>query len=209
MEKSLRRTCPPDLKVIETFRVEGGVAIRLDLHLDRLKRTCLSLGITLDRGRVQQCLQKLPATGVYRVRLTVGLEGVVDLQCVALGPAMPEWNVAVAQPRLSSGDPWLQIKTTQRALYDETRKTLPRGVDEWIFLNERDEVCEGTITNIFVERSEVFLTPPTVSGLLPGVLRESLLVKGRAREQVLRLEDLQDGFWLGNSLRGLIPAKLV
>jgi branched-subunit amino acid aminotransferase/4-amino-4-deoxychorismate lyase len=82
------------------------------------------------------------------------------------------------------------------------------GADEAIFLNERDELCEGARTNLFVPRGGLLLTPPLSSGLLPGVLRASLLADGRARESLLRLPDLDAGFFLGNSLRGLLPAQL-
>jgi branched-subunit amino acid aminotransferase/4-amino-4-deoxychorismate lyase len=83
------------------------------------------------------------------------------------------------------------------------------GADEVIFLNERDELCEGARTNLFVPREGLLLTPPLSSGLLPGVLRASLLAEGRARESLLLLADLDAGFFLGNSLRGLLPARLV
>ncbi|MEM5477455.1 aminotransferase class IV [Pacificibacter sp. AS14] len=46
---------------------------------------------------------------------------------------------------------------------------MPSGVEERIFLNERGEVCDGTITNIFVQKSNLLLTPPRSSGLLPGI----------------------------------------
>ena len=60
-----------------------------------------------------------------------------------------------------------------------------------LLLNERDEVCEGTITTVFLDDgSGVLKTPPLACGLLAGVLREELLETGRATEQRLRIEDL-------------------
>jgi 4-amino-4-deoxychorismate lyase len=46
--------------------------------------------------------------------------------------------------------------------------------------------------------------------LLPGVLRAELLDEGRAREAIYSYGDLQSAkaIFVGNSLRGLIPAKL-
>ena len=40
-------------------------------------------------------------------------------------------------------------------------------------------------------------------------LRAHLLAQGRAREIILRLDDLADGFLLGNSLRGLLRARRI
>ena len=47
-------------------------------------------------------------------------------------------------------------------------------------------------------------TPPLTCGVLPGVLRAEMAVG----EEVLLAEDLpKTRLWLGNALRGLIPAR--
>ena len=128
----------------------------------------------------------------------------------ALPPAQTEWRLGLAGARLDSRDPWLRIKTTRRAAYDEARASLPQGVDELIFLNERDEVCDGTITTLFFDRGQGMRTPPLSSGLLPGVLRAQMIAEDRCREEVLLATDLpQVRLWVGNALRGLIPAVWV
>lgn len=43
---------------------------------------------------------------------------------------------------------------------------------------------------------------------MPGVLREMLLEEGKAVEGPVTPDDLKDGFFVGNIVRGLIPAKL-
>ena len=49
-------------------------------------------------------------------------------------------------------------------------------------------------------------TPPLTCGVLPGVLRAEMAVG----EEVLLAEDLpKTRLWLGNALRGLIPARFV
>ena len=51
---------------------------------------------------------------------------------------------------------------------------------------------------------------PEVSlGLLPGVFRQSLIEEGRAVEAELTLDDLADGFLIGNALRGVMRARLI
>ena len=75
--------------------------------------------------------------------------------------------------------------------------------DEVILLNEKDEVCEGTITNLFFDRGQGLRTPPLACGLLLGVLRADLACP----EEVLAADDLpRVRLWVGNALRGLIPA---
>jgi len=47
---------------------------------------------------------------------------------------------------------------------------------------------------------------PLARGLLPGIFRADLIASGRAIEGDLVPADLQGGFFVGNALRGLIPA---
>jgi branched-subunit amino acid aminotransferase/4-amino-4-deoxychorismate lyase len=116
------------------------------------------------------------------------------------------WRLGLAGMRLQSDDPWLTLKTTRRPAYDAARAALPTGLDEVIFLNERGEVCDGTITTLFYDRGQGLRTPPLACGLLPGVLRAELALP----EEVLLARDLpRVRLWVGNSLRGLIPAVWV
>jgi para-aminobenzoate synthetase/4-amino-4-deoxychorismate lyase len=107
---------------------------------------------------------------------------------------------------VASSDFRLRHKTTDRAFYDQARAA--ESAYEVIFVDEAGFLTEGTFTNIFVERDGVLLTPPESRGLLSGVLRASLLASGKAQEKDLREADLQNGFFVGNAVRGLIPARL-
>jgi para-aminobenzoate synthetase/4-amino-4-deoxychorismate lyase len=107
---------------------------------------------------------------------------------------------------VASSDFRLRHKTTDRAFYDQARGA--ENADEVVFVDKAGFLTEGTFTNIFVARDGLLLTPPESRGLLPGILRASLLASGKAREAELRGDDLQNGFFIGNAVRGLIPARL-
>ena len=115
-------------------------------------------------------------------------------------------SVAVRPAPMAADDFRLSHKTSLRAAYDAARGEA--GTVEVIFVDEPGFVTEGSWSNVFVERDGVLLTPPLSLGLLPGVLRAELIEKGRAAESHLRVADLADGFFIGNSLRGLIPARM-
>jgi 4-amino-4-deoxychorismate lyase len=206
--------CQPvleDLKVIETFGflTEKGF-VRLEGHLSRLAGTCATLGISCDLDVCRQKLATLPVEQNLRVRLTIGISGEVDVTSVEMTPTPKIWRIAVCETRLNSADQWLRVKTTNRVLYDRARAGLNSEVDEMIFLNEKDKVCEGTITNIFADFGDGLVTPPTSCGLLPGILRAELLEAG-ARQEVIPFTRLTRAkrLFVGNSFRGLIPARLV
>lgn len=190
----------PGLKLIETVLWDGAAAPRWVLHRERLRRSAGLLG--------WDCPEVAPEGPAHpaRLRLTLDREGGVEWTVAGLPPAKAEWQVGIASERLRSDDPWLRVKSTRREIYDRARAALPEGVDEVVFLNERGEVCDGSITSVFFDRGEGMRTPPLSCGLLPGVLRTEL----GCPEEVLRAEDLPKvRLWVGNALRGLIPAVYV
>jgi 4-amino-4-deoxychorismate lyase len=209
VESPVRRPLPDGLTLIETFGRREGRFVNLPLHLARLERTARVLGVPFDRAGIERALAGVDGEGPLRVRLTLDRAGRAAGAAVPLAPGPAVWRLAIAGERLDPDDFWLRLKTSERGRYDRARAALPEGVDEWVFLNARGEVCEGTITNVFLKAGATLLTPPLACGLLPGVLRGLLLADGRAREAVLTPGDLARGEVLvGNSLRGLVPARL-
>jgi para-aminobenzoate synthetase/4-amino-4-deoxychorismate lyase len=103
-------------------------------------------------------------------------------------------------------------KTTHRPLYAQAHQAaIEAGYDEVLFLNQRSEVTEAAIHNIFIEKNGRLLTPPIDCGLLPGVHRRHILESNpNAQEQVLTLEDLRqaDAIYLCNAVRGLRQAVI-
>jgi 4-amino-4-deoxychorismate lyase len=201
----------PGLKLIETFAWDGAEFVRLDRHLARMARGAALLGWAFDGAQVRALLGATctPGDGPLRVRVTRDARGQTLVDRTPLPAAAAVWSVGLAGTRLDSRDPWLTIKSTHRPAYDASRAALPPGVDELLFLNEKGQVCDGTITTVFFDRGRGLRTPPLSCGLLPGVLRAALL-QGDCREEVLLAAELAEvRLWVGNSLRGLIPARFV
>lgn len=211
MENPLRETLPDGLEIIETLGWHPDDGMRhADMHIARMAKTAAVLGYSFDPEIASSLLHGVASLIPLRCRMSLGRSS-LTLNSSPLPPPAPLWHVGIATTRLNSADPWLGHKTTHRAVYDQTRATLPDGQDEQLFLNERDEVCEGTISNIFVTLSDgTRVTPPLSCGLLPGVLREFLLSQGYV-ERVLTLNDLQHSreIHMGNALRGLIRAEII
>jgi 4-amino-4-deoxychorismate lyase len=194
----------PELRLIETLGWDGQQLVRLPLHLARLSASAARLGWGCDPAAAEAALRRaLPKTPA-RMRLTLDATGRIAVQAAALPAAKPLWQVGLAAQSLRSDDVWLGLKTTRRPAYDAARADLPAHLDEVILANERGEVCDGSITTVFFDRGQGLRTPPLSCGLLPGVLRADLALP----EEILRLEDLPAvQLWVGNSLRGLIPAR--
>ncbi len=202
-----------DFGLIETllWTREGGYYLRAG-HEARLKNSAAALGFAFDEKAFDDTLAQACAdasTTQLRVRLVLRRDGSIEARAAAFEPEPTEriWRVGVVKKRFDSRDPWLRHKTTRREMY-ESALAEAQGADEVLFLNEKDEICEGARTNVFAGVAGALLTPPLSSGLLPGVLRADLLARGEASEKILALDDLRGGFFLGNSLRGLLRARL-
>ena len=199
---------PHGFAVIETFGWDGARFVRVWDHMARMAQTCAGFGIPFERGEVLVRLDAMMLAAPARVRVTVAQNGAVAVSHAPLGPVAAVWRVVVADERLASADPWLRVKTTERGLYDRVRAGLAPGTEEAMFLNERGDVCEGTVTTVFFDAGAGLCTPPLECGLLPGVLRAEMLAQG-CREAVLPGSDLgRVRLWVGNSLRGMIPAQI-
>ena len=199
--------------LIETmaFSPDHGVPL-LDLHLTRIGASAAELGFAFDRHAVRNAIQALcfEAEAASRLRLTIARSGAYALEIGALPPPLPDPAPCVLLPLPVDEQDWrLRHKTSDRGFYEAgLRAAQAAGAVEALFVRDDGLVTEGCFTSLFVEREGTLLTPPARLGLLPGVLRRSLIEQGRAREAELAVADLQGGFLIGNALRGLIPAVL-
>ncbi len=193
------------LDLIETMAFDplAGLA-RVERHLARMKASAETLGFVFDRHAARNELQAATfrLRNASRVRLVLARSGVVAIEISPLPPA-PGGPVAVAiVPLPVAVDDWrLLHKTSDRRFYDDAR--VAAGTFEVVFVHPGGQLSEGSFTNIFVERGGRLLTP---AAGLPGVLRGDLLDNGRAEIAELTVADLAGGFFIGNALRGLLPA---
>jgi para-aminobenzoate synthetase / 4-amino-4-deoxychorismate lyase len=205
---------PAQFDLIETMRFtpEEGIAL-LDLHLERIGASADALGFAFDRHAVRNAVQALcfEAEVASRLRLVLGRSGAFSLELGAMPAALPEvLKIAVFRLPVDEGDWRLRHKTSDRGFYEaglEAAKGV--GADEAVFVRDDGLVTEGTFTNVFLLRNGKMQTPPATLGLLPGVLRGSLLASGEAEECALSLDDLAGGLHVGNALRGMMRAELL
>jgi para-aminobenzoate synthetase/4-amino-4-deoxychorismate lyase len=142
------------------------------------------------------------------VRLLLSPTGTMAIQVKRYeAPVETPVRVAVRPLPVASSDFRLRHKTTDRRFYDRARQE--DGAYETIFVDADGQLTEGSRMSIFVERDGRLLTPPASRGLIPGILRAKLIDEGKAEEAELTPADLAGGFFVGNIVRGLIPARLV
>ena len=216
-EGALRDGNTADFDLIETMRWEPGQGfLRFERHLARLYGSAEELGFACDPQRVGEVLANTAGAQqtALRTRLVLQRNGEVTASGQSYEPLAADkvWRLQLARVRLSSTDTLLRHKTSRRQLYTHARSEyLVTQADEVLLANERGEICEGTITNVFADFGDgVLMTPRLDCGLLPGVLRAELLDEGRLQEAIYSYDELKsaNAIFVGNSLRGLIPATL-
>ncbi|KZL22094.1 Aminodeoxychorismate synthase component 1 [Pseudovibrio axinellae] len=188
----------------------------LERHLHRLADSAAYFGFNWN---VEQAIAVLHNhadnfTSPQRVRLDLSEDGRLALTAQDMPDSHAQsWRICVADEPVHSQDRFLFHKTSRRSFYDQTRTAYAseHGCTEVIFLNELGYLTEGSFTSLFLLKGGKLLTPAHTHGLLPSVFRAGLLDYGYAEEADLTLQDLKeaDVLYVGNSLRGLIPASLV
>lgn len=200
---------PFDLVETIAFDPAEGMPL-LEHHLARIKRSADELGFAFDRHGARNELQAATfrLRERSRVRLLASRGGAVATEVRRhITWPQPIMQVALVKRTVPAGDWRLRHKTTERGPY---REALAMGGSYEVVMTDDDGyLTEGSFTNIFVERGDRLVTPPLSRGLIPGVLRASLLEMGEAVEGDVRPYDLERGFFIGNAARGMVSAQLL
>ncbi len=186
---------------IRAYTTDNGPAIfRLTDHIDRLRRSTKALGIPFEYSVeeiVEVCKEVMRVNGLesgYIRPITFYGTGSIGLNPaganVHMAIAAWEWGAYLGEEGMKNGirvavSSWRRIghnsfmpdaKGTGGYINSVMAKTaaLNGGYDEAILLNEDGLIAEGSGENIFVVRRGVVYTPPTSSGALDGITRESV-----------------------------------
>ena len=192
--------------VFETLKVVDGRPFAITRHLRRLARSAQVLGLDCPAaGTVLDAVGDLMAAAgrvpLARLRITVtGGPGPLGSDrgstaptlVLAIAPSAP-WpgHIAVVSA------PWARnehsaVAGAKTTSYAENvvalRWAQQHGAHEALMPNTAGLLCEGTGSNVVVERGGVLVTPPLRSGCLAGITRE-LFLEFAARHQLPVIED--------------------
>jgi para-aminobenzoate synthetase / 4-amino-4-deoxychorismate lyase len=188
----------------------------IKFHLQRLKESAEYFNYQYSEQSVKKVLNNRPKyfnkNKKYRLRLLLDKHGAISTSYCALHKDNGLKRITLSSINTKSADKWLYFKTTNRGLYDsEYEKYKKQGFFDVVFKNERDEITEGAISNIFIEEKGFYYTPPVKCGILNGVYRRYMLSekKFKVKERVLYYEDLlkADRILMSNAVRGIVEVK--
>lgn len=204
--------------LFETIRVEQGQACHMDMHLERISKSARELKIQFDSNKaihlIQETCSQLDANLIHRLRLDLSAEGLLSVKTAVIqnlepGPVLWASDLLATDTTMSSTDQLLGHKVTRRKLYDQAWLAAEKlGAFDALFMNEQGFVTEGGRSNIFIKKDGQWLTPPLLSGCLPGVMR-SIILKDpnyKAIEQNITRSDVLNAeeVIFTNALRGIV-----
>ena len=227
--------------LFETMRVYSGKIFQLDLHLNRLERgaDCIFLKLPESRERTQEILYETfnrnqGADAVIRMTVTRG-EGILGKLWQA--DTSPTLSVYV-RPYSGPPDEWYQngvpislisnsatklgglqeqIKSANYLSQILARKQAEdQNSVDGIMINEQGEVCDGTISNIFVIKDGELSTPAVNGYVLTGVTRQVVLELATemgtvCKERAMTADDVLQGdeVFLTNTGWEILPVTRV
>jgi para-aminobenzoate synthetase/4-amino-4-deoxychorismate lyase len=191
------------------YEPASGVSL-LNFHLERLEASADYFEFGMDVHSIRDRLCSLQLLKPSRLRLLLDPDGHYVIEEHPLSEAKPTVMLKLARRPVNSRDIFLFHKTTHRDVYDQARNDV-NDCDDVILWNEKNELTETTIANLFLEIDGELVTPPVECGLLAGTYRRHMLDNGKVKEAVVRKSDLGKAskIYVANSVRGLLEARLV
>ncbi|MBI5125148.1 MAG: aminodeoxychorismate lyase [Planctomycetes bacterium] len=232
--------------VFETLRSYNGRPFLIEDHLQRLASSAQVLGIPLRygleglRSAVENLLRLNRLTdALIRVTLSRGESPHYGLQppetpqptlIIQTHPFRPHpeesyrqgVRLAISAYRRSTTCPLARHKTANFLAGIMARQEAARrwhstqGVQDALFLNTEGQVCEATVSNIFMVESGRVVTPSLQANILPGITRKKVLeiCQGEgitASEELFGTERLfqANEVFLTNSLMEIMPVSCI
>lgn len=219
--------------LFETFRIYPGKnLVFVEDHLHRMAEGCRFFALPFPKDQalaaLESALDEVPAHVEARLRLSLichGYESTAKVTFETTWEPLKEMRVqqdrgvklGLAPFQRFSKSPLVRFKTTSYLenifVFTWARS---QGCFDALFTNERGEITEGCITNVFFLRQGHLLTPPAEAGLLPGITRKQIIGAAQGQglsvtESTVRPADLRafDGVFVTNSVIEVLPVCAV
>jgi 4-amino-4-deoxychorismate lyase len=223
--------------VFRTLRVTQGKAQQWPLHYQKLQHDCAALGITCpDVGLLSDELNDLLTrhpNGVVKLIVTRG-EGTRGYAPPACAEPMHLWDISsfpeypadwvthgikaqLCRLRLSQQPRLAGIKHLNRlenVLAAAEWNDAQSGIAEGLLLDAKDNVIEGTRSNLFLVSQGKLITPDLSCCGVAGVQRDRVMAWATRHDMPLQVRDVEldevlraDELFLVNSIIGLWPIR--
>jgi len=218
--------------VYETLRTYGGKVWQIGRHMGRLESSAglLKIDFPWSREKIEGWVNGLVKKNGYaesRIRVTVtrGANGMVFDGAVKPTILIQAVELKAQPARIyKSGVGVITVKMKRIMPRAKTISLLPmvlawqqmkeKKAYEAVYVDEKNNVLEGTVTNVFAVKKGVVYTPK--NGVLPGTTREAIMTAARRSGIKMKLRDFKvrflrgaDEVFISNAPRGIVPVRSV
>ncbi|AOH55097.1 aminodeoxychorismate synthase, component I [Peribacillus muralis] len=204
----------PAYKLLESIKLEDGVYHLLEEHIERMKNSAVYFGFQFLDSKFRNEVQKHAESNkgeLQKVRILLNEKGDFEVSSQPIKPfdSIVPVSVILAEGPISSGNPFLFHKTTNRAVYEKFQANHPDYFDVLLW-NEEGFITEFTNGNVVMKIGGNLFTPPNEAGLLAGTFRQDLITRNIIKERAISKDDLTmvEEIWFINSVRGMLKVHL-
>ncbi|MDX1957136.1 MAG: bifunctional anthranilate synthase component I family protein/class IV aminotransferase [Leptospiraceae bacterium] len=186
----------------------------LDYHLMRLKKSAEFFGFGFSENEIKNRLNQLDLdfNKVYKLKITIERESHIKIETTELNSKQKKGKFSFAKEfslETRSNSIFLYYKTSKREIYRKGFEIASNHqLMDLIFENEKAEITEGSIYNIFCKIDGIFYTPFLNAGVLDGIYRRKLLNRFPSyfKEKILYKKDIlnSEEVFFCNSVRGIL-----
>ncbi|MGE7765689.1 aminodeoxychorismate synthase component I [Peribacillus sp. NPDC096540] len=202
----------PTYQLLESIKLEYGQYFLLDEHIDRMIQSAEYFDYQFSETELRNQLQKYADShhdSMQKVRILLFENGDFELSGQIIKTMESEVSAIIAESPISTENPFLYHKTTNREVYEKFQTRHPEFYDVLLW-NEQGYITEFTNGNVVVKINGDLFTPPIESGLLAGTYRQELLRKKEIKEKLITKADLHNAeeVWFINSVRRGLKVNL-
>lgn len=200
-------------ELIESMRLEDGHVPRLEYHAKRMTASAEAFDYkTADlMVAVRDYIQTEEITeDLYKLRATLDRSGGLTLSHSPIDD-YEEGTAILCNDPIHAAPEFIENKTTVRYHY----KIPDDEFNIVLYYNEHQQLTEFNIGNVVIPENGELYTPSEQTGILNGVMRQSLLDDGIIREKDYPIDDFIDKYENGrvslfmiNSVRGWLKIRL-
>ena len=204
------------LGAFETIAVKNRKALFLDDHIRRINNTLdfLEIEKKITNGMVNDYIRNIDKE-YYALKLMVSEKNtIISTRDISYTKEQYEkgFKLGISEVRRNNTSPFTYHKTFNYGdCIVQKRRALKEKIDDMIFLNHLDEICECSTSNIFFVKDNKLFTPKLSCGLLPGIIREFIRDTYKASEVTISIDEI-DGYdecFVTNSLLGIMPVLAI
>ncbi len=204
--------------VFTSFRTHKGKVSFLEKHIERLKLSCLKVGLNFSNVNYENIITeliKLNNESDLRIKIIIHLEENEESGLIILASKLQLMKSPIRLTIVSTSYEANDYRNIKSLNYLENvflhKQALNKGFDEGLLVNSQNIICECCYANIFFVKEGKIYTPKTNNNILNGIARQEFIKRNPVIERDISLDELNsfDQVFITNSVQGVVKVGFI